>query len=460
MSAEAIAARNSLPWLERQLSMEQVTHHRLKAWGLSKITGLGLGLFAGLAGALAVLISGVVDFFLLPDRWARRYGALGFLTGLPATVAVAVLRPAYAALVLADRILTGTYNAAAQRLDPLGQRWPQVSTFDPLLSMSNTHHHTVKFLEAEISNIELAPQRVHALLRATERARGARAAYLTAARQGGRGAGGLTHMQGHVVVDAFATALERGRNSSIIGGSLGLAPEAVTKLASDVRGCGDFMSFTRFCLLLQPHLARQSKRIFQEHRPELSPSVRASDDPSLNQGGAASSADDPVPPGGREPRAFSLEGGRWERARRAALPWLLCPPWLPSLRRRHSTADLDHEGGEEEDEDFAEFSEAGSPSRRHGIATLERSATINAAAFSSIFHGMRRVASRTTEKEALAAQRERGVSLASRWAVRAQEVSSSAASQCSSAIALRVGDTNRASSIWASRKNTVAHGGH
>ena len=114
MSAEAIAARNSLPWLERQLSMEQVTHHRLKAWGLSKITGLGLGLFAGLAGALAVLISGVVDFFLLPDRWARRYGALGFLTGLPATVAVAVLRPAYAALVLADRILTGTYNAAAQ----------------------------------------------------------------------------------------------------------------------------------------------------------------------------------------------------------------------------------------------------------------------------------------------------------------------------------------------------------
>ena len=52
MSAEAIAARNSLPWLERQLSMEQVTHHRLKAWGLSKITGLGLGVFAGLAGAL------------------------------------------------------------------------------------------------------------------------------------------------------------------------------------------------------------------------------------------------------------------------------------------------------------------------------------------------------------------------------------------------------------------------
>ena len=265
-------------------------------------------------------------------------------------------------------------------------------------------------------------------------------------------------MQGRAVVDAFATALERGRNSSAIGGSLGLPPEAVTRLASDVRGCGDFMSFTRFCLLLQPHLARQSKRIFQEHRPELSPSTRASDDPNLSEGGTASSADDPVPPGGRDPRAFSLEGGRWERVRRAALPWLLYLPWLPSLRR-HSTADLDHEGGEEEDEDFAEFSEAGSPSRRHGT-TLERSATINAAAFSSIFHGMRRVASRTTEKEALAAQRERGVSPASRWAARAQEVGSSAASQCSSAIALRVGDTNRASSIWASRKNTVAHGGH
>ena len=76
MSAEAIAARNSRPWIERQLSLEQVTHHRLKVWGLSKITGLGLGIFAGLAGALAVLVSGVLDFFLLPDRWARRYAAL------------------------------------------------------------------------------------------------------------------------------------------------------------------------------------------------------------------------------------------------------------------------------------------------------------------------------------------------------------------------------------------------
>ena len=37
-------------------------------------------------------------------------------------------------------------------------------------------------------------------------------------------------------------------------------------LAEDVRGCGDFMSFTRFCLLLQPYLARQAKRIFQEPR--------------------------------------------------------------------------------------------------------------------------------------------------------------------------------------------------
>ena len=78
-----------------------------------------------------------------------------------------------------------------------------MSTFDPLLSMSNTHHHTVKSLEAEISSIELAPQRVHALLRATERARGARAAYLSAARRGGRGSGGVAHMQGRAVVAAF-----------------------------------------------------------------------------------------------------------------------------------------------------------------------------------------------------------------------------------------------------------------
>lgn len=79
-----------------------------------------------------MLVSGVVDLFLLPDRWARKAGALGFLMGLPATVAVALLRPAYAVIVLADRIATGTYNAAAQRLDPLGQRWPQVASFAPL----------------------------------------------------------------------------------------------------------------------------------------------------------------------------------------------------------------------------------------------------------------------------------------------------------------------------------------
>ena len=63
MSAEAIAARNSLPWLERQLSMEQVTHHRLKAWGLSKITGLGLGIFAGLAGALRAAWHGMAAWY-------------------------------------------------------------------------------------------------------------------------------------------------------------------------------------------------------------------------------------------------------------------------------------------------------------------------------------------------------------------------------------------------------------
>ena len=118
-------------------------------------------------------------------------------------------------------------------------------------------------------------------------------------------------------------------------------------------------------------------------------------------------------------------------------------------------------------EDLAEFSEgpcaaAGSPGGPHGTAR-ERGASINAAAFSSIFQGMRRVASRSekaSEQEALAAQRERAVSPASRWVARAQELGSNAASQCSSAIALRVGDTSsdgRASNIWASRKHGPAH---
>ena len=332
-----------------------------------------------------------------------------------------------------------------------------MSTFDPLLSMSNTHHHTVKSLEAEIASIELAPQRCAQLLRATERARGARAAYLSAARRGGRGSGGVAHMQGRAVVEAFATALERGRSSSAIGGSLGLPPDYVSLLAEDVRGCGDFMSFTRFCLLLQPYLARQAKRIFQEHRPELD-SVRDSSLQRASSLGAASGAGEVVPPDGREPS----ERGGWENVRRAFFPF---PRWRPpALRRRRSSA-LEREGGEEEDEDLAEFSEgpspAGSPSGRHGTSR-ERSASINAAAFSSIFQGMRRVASRSekaSEQEALAAQRERVGSPASRWVARAQELGSNAASQCSSAIALRVGDTShgRASTIWASRKHGPGH---
>ena len=135
-----------------------------------------------------------------------------------------------------------------------------------------------------------------------------------------------------------------------------------------------------------------------------------------------------------------MAGSRWARVWEGCLTWL---PWLPSLQRRR-TADLDLNlpGDEDEDEDFAEFSEAGSPGRRNR-PTLERSATINAAAFSSIFHDMRRVASRTNEKEALAAQMEHGASPVRRLAVRAQEASSSAASR----LRLRSGDTNRASSI-------------
>ena len=177
--------------------------------------------------------------------------------------------------------------------------------------------------------------------------------------------------------------------------------------------------------------------------------------------GAASGAGEAVPHDGREPSERSDSG--WENVRRAFFPFPLWRP--PALRRRRSSA-LAREGGEEEDEDLAEFSEgpcsaAGSPGGPHGTAR-ERGASINAAAFSSIFQGMRRVASRSekaSEQEALAAQRERAVSPASRWVARAQELGSNAASQCSSAIALRVGDTShgRASTIWASRKHGPGH---
>ena len=93
------------------------------------------------------------------------------------------------------------------------------------------------------------------------------------------------------------------------------------------------MSFTRFCLLLQPYLARQAKRIFQEHRPELD-SVRDSSLQRASSLGAASGAGAAVPHDGREPSERSDSG--WENVRRAFFPF---PLWRPrALRRRRSSA--------------------------------------------------------------------------------------------------------------------------
>ena len=75
---------------------------------------------------------------LIPDRWARNYGATGFLFGLVySPFAAVVLRPLYAFLMLIDRVITGLNNSVAYGNvgEPTytSRCFPRSHTVDPFL---------------------------------------------------------------------------------------------------------------------------------------------------------------------------------------------------------------------------------------------------------------------------------------------------------------------------------------
>lgn len=109
VSTRAERARASLRWLG---------HHRASKWGISRLPGLWSGVFAGIVGFCAELLSLFADVFNLPDDFARRGGCVCCLLGVLLLPFVACLRLVHALIILVDRLVTGAYNSWVRIHDP------------------------------------------------------------------------------------------------------------------------------------------------------------------------------------------------------------------------------------------------------------------------------------------------------------------------------------------------------
>jgi hypothetical protein len=92
------AARLSTRWLRP---------HRANRWGISRLPGVLSGLVAGLVGVSWQVLLFHFDPITVPDKYARRCGALGCVFGLLLAPFWMIGRLAHAALLLFDRIGTG-----------------------------------------------------------------------------------------------------------------------------------------------------------------------------------------------------------------------------------------------------------------------------------------------------------------------------------------------------------------
>lgn len=53
----------------------------------------------------------MLGLYLIPDRWARRFGFFGFLAGIVAgPLNAAILYPVHSILLFCDRVFTGSFN--------------------------------------------------------------------------------------------------------------------------------------------------------------------------------------------------------------------------------------------------------------------------------------------------------------------------------------------------------------
>lgn len=112
--------------LARQIDRKtayRVTRHTFTTYALGQVHTFRQGVASGLCGCITLLFKAPFQLFVLPDRFARRQGAVGCLLGLavgPIFVAMLVL---HGILVVFDRLLVGCANGCCGKnrlyiLDP------------------------------------------------------------------------------------------------------------------------------------------------------------------------------------------------------------------------------------------------------------------------------------------------------------------------------------------------------
>jgi hypothetical protein len=99
--------------LARQIDRKaayRVTRHSFTTYALGQVHTFRQGVASGLCGCIKLMFLAPFQLFVLPDRFARRQGAVGCLLGLavsPIFVAMLVL---HSILVVVDRLLVGCAN--------------------------------------------------------------------------------------------------------------------------------------------------------------------------------------------------------------------------------------------------------------------------------------------------------------------------------------------------------------
>ncbi|KAG8463338.1 hypothetical protein KFE25_004849 [Diacronema lutheri] len=219
-------------------------------------------------GASHALLLAIVDVAIVPDSCARRNGAVGFVIGLVCAMPLSVAsRPIRAALALADRVLTGTYNWALSLRHPTDGHLAHVGCLiDPFQATSwrgwrangsggELGGHRLEARSAELAEHTTVPAaRAARLLDAVDVAIAARTIFNRHASQGNQ-----LHVVGAAAIGALAATLDGGGGGG--GGeqqqrqnaldALGLSRKGGEAFGASVRACVDFASFTMFVVLLR-----------------------------------------------------------------------------------------------------------------------------------------------------------------------------------------------------------------
>ena len=251
-------------------------HHKLRYWGLGRVSGCCTGLTAGCFGMCQEWFRAPVAPFFTADRWARSHGAVGCLVGLALIGPLeAIFGVLHSILILFDRIATGIANGCC------GHSW--VYTCDPLMKSHQNKDKSNAERQRELRR-EAAPSaaRQEALLRALELAETARRVFDHAEpREEQRAKPSQAWVSGAVYGSARAADLAAVLATPRHALQLGLAEDDAARLACAVMasaadGRSDSpVSFTAFIILLRRALdeARRAAAVANgARRPHLSDS--------------------------------------------------------------------------------------------------------------------------------------------------------------------------------------------